>query len=569
MRAFDSGNKWYTTPYSQLSGFSEVTIGSGPDFIDATLFMATEFTLIDIDEYAAFKVFISHRMGFILYLNGVEFFRKFLPESDVKYTTLANDEYETTQNIELILPSVHLKEGKNTLSIEVHRKAITDASKRLIYTLYGSKMEELEDGCVIISKPEYSEISDSFGEVSGGNVPQNAMDNNPITKWWVRNGGIGEPTKAWISISFSPNTYGWFNQIGWRSVDDINSAGAGSQPSRMSFYGLYNGKWEALDSINNIVVRSESQKFVYHHMDNTKLYTGFNFSVDAVKESRSELKIGDFFVGACQKFYCDADGGYPATSSGIKVSVQCKPGKVGTMIRQCGEGKNPSWGESDESRCKDAPPSNLRYSKDSYFLVTYQEFEERLIPTVVYLGKLTYEIFPTLPNGLKFNNETGEIYSTPLSKMNATVYTVRATDPITLIGIETTLEIQVTALFCPANGLYMATMGGEISTIGCDNGFAGHKQRKCEDGVLPKWGEEENLCIDKRNLSTGNIILISVLSVCSLIAVGAVSLCCYGKYKASQRKTKRVGLASAGSGTAAAVSIRNASSRRGQKSVRL
>lgn len=567
MREFEVGADWYSKTYAELKGFSEGSIGKAPNFIDATLYLSTEFTPVNLDEFAAFKAFVSHRMGFILYLNGEEFFRRYLPDSDVKYTTFATEESTVTNNIELILPSVYLKKGKNTLSIEVHRKAKTEDTKQLIFSLYASKISELGDGCLIISTNTYSKLNSTEGLVSGGNTAENALDYDPSTEWWTTS-GVSDVTKAWVSILLKANTYGWFNQIGWRSIDAPNSAGSASQPYKMTFYGLYKGVWEILDTISNINVVSESQRFVYHHIENIKLYEGFNFSIDAVKVLSADMRIGDVFVGACQKFYCDADGGFPATSSGVRISAQCGAGRVGTMFRVCGIGKNPVWGEPDESRCFGAPPSNLKYPKELYFLVTYAELQEKMIPSVVYLGKLSYEIHPQLPLGMKFNNETGEISDSPIVRVNTTVYTVRATDPITLIGIETVFTMEITAVFCQSIGLYPSTMGGDVAKIDCDTGFTGNKQRKCEDGKTPRWSQEESLCIDKRKISTGNVILISVLSICSVIAVAAIILCCYGKYRASKRKGGRL---PSNNKTKAReeVNLRSMKSKRGQKSIRI
>lgn len=569
MRADKYSNaNWFKLSYSQLDGFKEYSLGNAPEFVDATLYMATEFSPADIDQYAAFATFIQHKMGFILYLNGIEFYRKFLPETDVKYDTLASDEYSEPKDIQLVLPSLHLKDGRNTLSIEVHRKALTTDTKKLLFSLHGSKITELEDGCLYISKSNYSNLGDHSGNTYSDFKPENALDYNVNTKWWVASDLSGMPTKAWLTVVLKPEHYGWFNQIGWRTVSDLNSAGMDYQPTRIKISGLSNGKWYELDNYNNIIVRTEMQRFSYHHMENTKLFTAFNFTIDGTKGINKDMQIADVFVGACQKYYCDSNDGFPATSSGTRVSTQCPPGLVGTMFRQCGEGKNPSWGEADTSRCRLSPPTNLKYPESAYYLVTYQPLTADIRPTVSFIGSLVYEINPKLPDGLSFNNATGEISGSPLVRIEKTPFSVRATDPLSSIGVEAILDMEITSNFCPNDGQYQTSMGGTRFNISCGTGFSGSKFRICHDGVTPSWGEEVDECIDKRNLSTGNIILISVLSVCSLIAVGAISLCLYGKYKASKRKGSRM-QNKVVTGSRDAVSMRNTQSRKNQKSVRI
>lgn len=570
MKRTPNNANWYKSPYHELTSYEIGGLGNAPEFTDATVYLATEFNPVNIDEYAAFKMSITHKMGFILYLNGIELYRKFINDTvDVKYTTLSNDELDQAADIELILPSIRFVSGRNTLSIEVHRKALTTATNKLQFSAYASKIDELEDGCLMISKPPYSTVTDTYGTTPSENKAEKAADYNPSTFWSVQASISGEATRAWMILGMKPNTLGWFNQLGWRSIEGLGASDLQNQPSRMSIYGQRNGEWELLQQKRDIVVRDSSQRFVYHLMENNHIYSAFNFSIDSVSGITTGLKIADVFVGACQKYYCEAEGGFPAASSGSKITAPCKPGLVGSMVRECGSGKNPTWGEADTSRCRVSPPTNLEYPYNSYDLVTYQPLAERILPTVAFLGELVYDIRPKpIPDGLLFNNKTGEITEMPISRRNRTEYFVTATDLESATGVEAVITIGVTASFCQAIDKYQATEGGDIVHILCDTGFTGSKSRRCIDGPTPRWGDEINECKDNRSLSTANIVLISVFSVLGVVALVAIGLCCYGRVKATKRKTKRAAAGSKGP-TQGGLSVRDTGSKRSQKSVRL
>lgn len=559
---------WYTTPYSQLTGFTEGILGINPAFKSATIYLATEFTPGELDEYAGFELSVTHQLGFILYLNGEEFFRKFLPASNVTYDTYATGQFQTITITKLLLPSVYLKVGKNTLSIEAHR--MNTSTETLTMQVMGTKINDLVDGCIMLQQGRTS-FSNSSGNLVEGYPPSNALDYDYSTEWRERFQSSGTSVKPFVEFSAPTNTYLWFNQLGWRAIVGEGSASDNGQPSKMTIYGLLDGIWEVLTAISRIVIQTEGQKSIYHLMNNKKLYSSFRFTIDGTLGIDSMMRIADVIVGACQKYYCEEDSGFQAASSGSRVSRPCYEGYTGTMFRKCGDGKNPSWSEIDKARCLPSPPSNFFYKGGVYNFITFHPYYEEIKPNIIFFGELRFEIMPKLPSGLFLDNSTGTISGVTAERSALKEYLVLAMDVNSENGIETTISIGVDSLYCPPMGTYPETQGGDTAEIQCPIGSSGKIYRKCNDGEMPQWGEEDKQCVDKSKLSSTSITLIAVFSVCSLVAIVAIALCVYNRFKASKRKTKRTGAAmrkNVGPGTSG-MSIRSGKSNNSQKSVRL
>ena len=104
----------------------------------------------------------------------------------------------------------------------------------------------------------------------------------------------------------------------------------------------------------------------------------------------------------------------------------------------------------------------ISYSHSSYQL--YKSVDSSIIPTTQYIID-SISITPSLPEGLSLNTTTGSITGTPLAVSPSTEYTITASN--SAHNTTTTIQIEITTLYCPADGEWTETEVVETSILSC------------------------------------------------------------------------------------------------------
>ncbi|KAK8810577.1 hypothetical protein WA158_007152 [Blastocystis sp. Blastoise] len=119
-----------------------------------------------------------------------------------------------------------------------------------------------------------------------------------------------------------------------------------------------------------------------------------------------------------------------------------------------------------------------------------------IIPVVASIagGSLNpLSISPSLPDGLSFNNQNGQIYGTPTSASSNT-YTITVSNAR---GQATaTITITISIVNCPIQGIWSMTEIGQQATLPCEDpiNYEGFRTRLCPLGYPAAWDSVVDIC---------------------------------------------------------------------------
>lgn len=420
-----------------------------------------------------------------------------------------------------------------------------------------------------------------------GEDASKAVDKDVNTDW-TENLSLFPGSQAVATYKFPDNYYVWINQYGF-IASRYGRDKPNNNPLELKFEGHTN-KWLTMgipEASSDIVIGSNNQVFEYNHYEDTTLFDQVRVSVLSTYGAESDVSIAEFKFKLCHVFYCKPDGIFPGSKQDDIATAPCDPGWLGDQTRECGVGKNPSWGEHKNDSCKAGPPVDFSYPERSYTLTTYRQIEP-MIPRVTSVLNVTYTSQTQLPSGLFISSTTGIITGKPTEKSPARDYTISVKNTNGNF-IQTRIAIAVNRAFCPAADGFGITEAGTTAKLECEAGEIGGKTRECKDAEVPTWEPIVNTCVKEGDVKKDvPVAVIVVGTLLSIVGVGVIVLCVWIYYKRrnSQKRGGKFGsmrLGGAGSvnrlqqaagptagGTDRSVRMGNATgSQRSAKSVRL
>ena len=177
-------------------------------------------------------------------------------------------------------------------------------------------------------------------------------------------------------------------------------------------------------------------------------------------------------------------------------------------------------------------PGLFHYSKSLFSLAIGLKSE---IPAPTYQNIVTSFLIDnpeTIPNGLQFNNQTGEFFGVALNytePRNVTVYALNERGAASI-----TIQIEVRDARCEADGYFPMTPAGEEFVFVCETrgNYMGSLKRKCIVGEMDGvWGKTWGVCM----ATPLAIVLIVVAVVVVLVIIGLIVKVAVKRYQRSVR----------------------------------
>ncbi|KAK8797565.1 hypothetical protein WA158_005911 [Blastocystis sp. Blastoise] len=191
-------------------------------------------------------------------------------------------------------------------------------------------------------------------------------------------------------------------------------------------------------------------------------------------------------------YNCIMDDIWPVTEAGEQVTLPCEDtiNYEGFRTRLCLLG-NPAVWEDAVNNCQ------LKNPSISYITTTITGYKNIGITPIIAsitggnLNPLT--INPSLPDGLSFNNQNGQIYGTPTSD-SSNSYTISISNSR---GESTaTITIIISIANCPDDTVWSATEIGQQITLPCEDpiNYEGFRTRLCKLEYPAVWDTVINNC---------------------------------------------------------------------------
>ncbi|KAK8791790.1 hypothetical protein WA158_005167 [Blastocystis sp. Blastoise] len=174
---------------------------------------------------------------------------------------------------------------------------------------------------------------------------------------------------------------------------------------------------------------------------------------------------------------CAADGTWPITEAGQQATLACLDtiNYEGSRTRLCQVGYPAVWGSVVDG-CQLKMPTIM------YSTTTINGYKSDAITPIIAtvtggsLNPLT--IAPSLPTGLSFNAQNGQISGTPVAASTSS-YTVTASNARGQATAVITITINV--VNCPLDGIWPATERTTTAYVACPTGQSGIQSRVCQN----------------------------------------------------------------------------------------
>ncbi|KAK8807466.1 hypothetical protein WA158_004225 [Blastocystis sp. Blastoise] len=191
-------------------------------------------------------------------------------------------------------------------------------------------------------------------------------------------------------------------------------------------------------------------------------------------------------------YNCIMDDIWPITEAGEQVTLPCEDpiNYEGFRTRLCLLG-NPAVWEDAVNNCELKMPS-ISYNTNE--IIGYKNIAITPIIASITGGNLNpLTINPSLPDGLSFNNQNGQIYGTPTSD-SSNSYTITISN--SRGEYTTTITIIISIANCPDDIIWPITEIGNQVTLPCEDpiNYEGFRTRLCKLGYPAVWGDIINNC---------------------------------------------------------------------------
>ncbi|KAK8813074.1 hypothetical protein WA158_002666 [Blastocystis sp. Blastoise] len=190
--------------------------------------------------------------------------------------------------------------------------------------------------------------------------------------------------------------------------------------------------------------------------------------------------------------FCPSDDIWPITESGKQITLNCTDpiNYEGSKSRLCILGYPSIWNDVIDN-CQLKLPT-ISYINNN--ITGYKNYEITPIIPIITGGNLNpLTIIPSLPDGLIFNTENGEISGIPTNDSSnsytITISNSRSQDTITL-------TINIIILFCPSDNIWPKTEIGQQITLLCEDpiNYEGFRSRLCILGYPAIWNDVIDTC---------------------------------------------------------------------------
>ena len=483
-----------------------------PNSASVTTYIRKSFQLTNVDDYQVLNVRMKYAGGVAVYFNGNRVARFNLID-DFEFNTESIEVHDATifSKFHIILVTAGVQEGTNVIAFEVHRPVGTSSSEPFVFDATG-----------VFGVETCSAVIDSFTQLTSTQVNtgtlEGIMDLDPYTMGLLPN-SIGSYIE-WTVENLEGSKWNSFNLI---SAEDMRS---------ISFI---------LFGIHNLQDDQEERTTMLRTYDTTinsrtKPQISVPVALSSYRWYRWEVLIPPTYstsIISMHFAYCKASGAvcpgidaYPPVAEGQISPSSCPDGYRGYSYRECSNGQ---LGEVKMDKCAYKRPADVRYKSGRYTFV---------IDLSVTTGVPSYSNIATrffmdegvqLPQGLVFNEQTGEISGIPKEPVNATAYTVYAANPSG--ATSTTVTIGVRKGQCKAEDVFPVTDVGTVAVYKCSTHGSnlGTKKRECVLGATDgEWKKESGTCI-----SVLTVVIIVFIAIVVIVVVVLVLSRYKGRTKAT------------------------------------
>ena len=481
-------NTWTQISYA-APGWASGTLATMGVPVGTTQYYRTLFTVTNLNSYAGFSFSINIRAGCVAYVNGVEIFRKNMPEGTITSTTLATADYVQTTTVG---GSIHVQysgatfvEGQNVFAVEVHKGNIAPTE-----AFFSAVFNMLEDNKNMLNNYQYTGANDNS---SAAEKIGKALDGSVDTKWLSN--GLREG--SYLTITYKNNRQEYVNSYTVASANDCNVR----HPSGWKVEGSDDGNtWTLLHQVTGHMWTAYKQSATFDFVPtkafnryrwtttefNNPAHEGDSFWCSGSMMQISELSYSIKRLGSI----CQATDGYGSAVEGSYSYKDCDQYYTGQKKRLCTAGV---FGPEDLSGCVVNAPTVFTYPQNSYTFSVNVPITP-VTPTVDTTALVFTSNFP-LPNGLTLNPSTGVISGTPIVGANLSQYTITATNASGSKDVTIQISVEGTTVqVCNAEGEWPQTLAGQTANLACPAGQTGIRSRVCQPTTPPTWAAETNTC---------------------------------------------------------------------------
>ncbi|KAK8795563.1 hypothetical protein WA158_000220 [Blastocystis sp. Blastoise] len=430
------------------------------------------FVINNISKQSAIQYTVYLNSGCVIYLNGKEINRIYMPLGTISFSTLSTYTNENTYVSGGSIPSqfsMGLIEGNNIFAIEVHQKSAFSSENVFSFI------------CSIIPENQKRNV---FGSVTSTNLPVNdyngvnmAFDDSEYTHFVYDK----STTSFTFSYEFMHNRKEYITSYSITNGKYCNN----QTPTCWTLVGYINeSDSETIHTICNQYFTSYSEtkyfeilpKNSYYRIDFT-LYDFTNEPIDNSSCTGSKLSSIGLYTkrieGACDI----ATDLINPIFNGKEVSRNCPQYYSGTYSSIC----NNTVYNSDLSTCNLKPVTSISYKNSEYI---FEINEDIWIPCFVDSTGLTVSITPALPKDIHLYTNIGAIHVSATYVSGPIEYTVTARNG----GVATTkITISIIRVTCPGDENWPEVETNKYSYYNCPNGYGSENRRFCALGG--KWEE--------------------------------------------------------------------------------
>ena len=271
---------WYATSFSD-SAWTSLVHTSRPEVSQKIQLFRTTFSVAALTDIHGYELFVKARAGVIVYLNGNEVYRTYLPAGDLTANTDATGGSETAVWRSVTGKTGHLVSGTNTVAVGVVN--LGSAATAIEFNVGLRLMKDSN------THPRYFKFDCEAS--SNANDKQKAFDLNPSTQ--LR---IAKADGAYIEISFQDRRAEFFN----RYCFNTNPSTPDEDPFDWSIQGSNDGQvWDTLKNETAVPFEMRATEYCFFMPTVTKAYNRFRLVPTASGASSANyVAVGDlmFFL---------------------------------------------------------------------------------------------------------------------------------------------------------------------------------------------------------------------------------------------------------------------------------
>lgn len=308
-------------------------------------------TLVDLkapSDILYYKISLVFDGGVIMFVNGKEVYRQFLPISVTDSTGPTRNDLIGHQTIRFL--PYYFIDGLNLISFEIHstRSSTSDQFEMTI------DVETSTNNCTNINFPSMYKHTPYPGNnqlPDLEDIPM-AFDRNTNTKYFVRKGPPARFTVFFAEpYGFNKFVYSTGKDCCSRNPQTFDILGILKQPRSYMIMESFNdtnflekvthtGSGSSCPNPDKVTVVSTVQTVPYE-VNNKKAYYGYSFNLITVVKSNSYecgngIQFSELEMHSCKIKKCPASGAYPEAFAGTEIVKQCNFGSS-TVKYTCGD----------------------------------------------------------------------------------------------------------------------------------------------------------------------------------------------------------------------------------------